>query len=57
MPTSKERDYLKIAIDLAREAMEKGEAAFGAVIVNNDHILAASAIRHLLKKIQLCMLK
>ena len=39
---NKHEDYLKIAIQLARENVEKGGGPFGAIIVRNGEIVSQS---------------
>lgn len=36
MLTNKEKEYLKLAVDLAEEALNKGDQPFGSVLVSKD---------------------
>lgn len=42
MRSMDESDFMRLAIEKAREGIAAGQAPFGAVIVNGEHVLAAA---------------
>lgn len=49
MITDKDREYLKIAIDQARKALNEGDEPFGSVLVSHDNKILAKDHNHVAK--------